>query len=148
MGTREKGNMKENDLVTIAALTDVTLVHLLKSRLDVAGIQSFIADENTASMNWLYSGLIGGVKLIVRREDAEKAKEILDDELPVDLQEIELGLKKEDDFRCPKCDSDNIFMERTSGWLVMLTFFLLSVFAPIPKRGYICRNCNHKWKER
>ena len=51
---------------------------IAKSILDSAGIESFLADENLVRMDWLYSNLIGGIKLFVRYEDAEAAKKLLE----------------------------------------------------------------------
>lgn len=47
------------------------------SALDAAGIGFAVLDENIIVLNWLYSNAVGGVKLMVRREDLEEAFEIL-----------------------------------------------------------------------
>lgn len=52
---------------------------IAKSILDSAGIESFLADENLVRMDWLYSNLIGGIKLLVRDEDAETATKLLEE---------------------------------------------------------------------
>lgn len=59
-----------------------------KSRLDSAGIDSFLADQN---MGRLFSVVADGVKLQVRSEDAEFAAEVLDSESPADIQAGESG---------------------------------------------------------
>ena len=43
---------------------------LAKSMLDSAGIESFLGDENLVRLDWFYSNLVGGIKLMVREEDA------------------------------------------------------------------------------
>jgi putative signal transducing protein len=55
---------------------------IAKSILDSAGVDSFLADENLVRMDWLYSNLIGGIKLLVRAEDAEAAKKLLEESPP------------------------------------------------------------------
>lgn len=50
---------------------------LAKSVLDSAGIPCFLADENTVRIDWLWSNLLGGVKLWVREDDAPQAAEML-----------------------------------------------------------------------
>ena len=50
-----------------------------KSILDSAGIESFLADENVVRMDWFYSNAVGGIKLLVRHEDAETAKKLLEE---------------------------------------------------------------------
>jgi len=48
-----------------------------RSALDAAGVDVAVLDENIIALNWLYSNAVGGVKLMVRREDLEEAFEIL-----------------------------------------------------------------------
>lgn len=50
-----------------------------KSILDSAGIESFLADENLVRMDWLYANAVGGIKLLVRHEDAETARKLLEE---------------------------------------------------------------------
>jgi len=54
---------------------------MAKSILDSAGIESFLADENVISMNWLWSNALGGVKLQVRKTDVAVASELLEQTL-------------------------------------------------------------------
>ncbi len=51
---------------------------LAKSILDSAGIESFLGDENIVRMDWFLSNSLGGVKLLVREEDAEAAATLLE----------------------------------------------------------------------
>ncbi len=44
---------------------------LAKGKLDSEGLESFLADDNTVRMDWLWSNLLGGIKLLVDPEDAE-----------------------------------------------------------------------------
>ena len=50
--------------------------HLLRNRLEAAGIQGFLENETTASA-WHLSNALGGVKLLVAQEDLEAAREVL-----------------------------------------------------------------------
>jgi hypothetical protein len=50
-----------------------------KSILDSAEIDSFLADENIVRLDWFYSNLVGGAKLMVRPEDLEEATRLLDE---------------------------------------------------------------------
>jgi len=43
---------------------------LSKSILDSSGIESILVDENLVRIDWFYSNLVGGIKLLVRGEDA------------------------------------------------------------------------------
>ena len=52
---------------------------IAKSMLDSAGIECFLGDENLVRIDWFYSNLIGGIKLMVRAEDAETARKLLEE---------------------------------------------------------------------
>ena len=52
---------------------------IAKSMLDSAGIECFLGDENLAR---LYSNLADGIKLMVREEDADTARKLLEENIP------------------------------------------------------------------
>ena len=58
--------------------------HFLTSVLDSAGIDSLIPDEHTLGIQPLYGPALGGVRILVRAEDLERARELLNsaDKLP------------------------------------------------------------------
>jgi hypothetical protein len=64
-------------LVTVRQFLTVQGAIMAKSILDSAGIESFLADDNVISMNWLWSNALGGVKLQVRKTDAAIALNLL-----------------------------------------------------------------------
>jgi hypothetical protein len=69
---------KNERFVVLRHIRDTDQALLFKSVLDSAGIESFLADENTIRMDWLWSNAIGGIKLCVREADAEEASRLLD----------------------------------------------------------------------
>src|SRR6266852_6116195 len=62
-----------------------------KSMLDSAGIESFLGDENLVRLDWFYSNLVGGIKLMVREEDAETASAVLERNIPEKLEVAGVG---------------------------------------------------------
>jgi hypothetical protein len=66
------------DLLTIRQFRDLPEALLAKSVLDSAGIESFLGDDNLIRMDWLWSNLLGGIKLRVRQEDALVASRLLE----------------------------------------------------------------------
>ena len=73
------------DLLTIRQYRDLPQALLAKSVLESAGIECFLGDDNLIRMDWLWSNLLGGIKLRVRQEDALVASRLLDgDGLPRD----------------------------------------------------------------
>jgi hypothetical protein len=61
------------NLVTLATFDTSIKAEMAKAALAEAGIQSELGDENLVTMNWLLSNAVGGIKLVVREEDAERA---------------------------------------------------------------------------
>jgi hypothetical protein len=49
-----------------------------KSVLDAAGIEARIPDEHTVGVQPFYANALGGVKVLVRPDDLERATELLD----------------------------------------------------------------------
>jgi hypothetical protein len=66
------------DLLTIRQFRDLPEALLAKSVLDSAGIECFLGDDNLIRMDWLWSNLLGGIKLRVRQEDAIVASRLLE----------------------------------------------------------------------
>jgi len=67
-------------LVMVKRFRDLPEAFVAKSILDSARIDSFLADQNLVRMDWLYSNLVGGMKLMVRPEDLEEATKLLDEQ--------------------------------------------------------------------
>ena len=66
------------DLLTIRQYRDLPEALLAKSVLESAGIECFLCDDNLIRMDWLWSNLLGGIKLRVRQEDALVASRLLE----------------------------------------------------------------------
>ena len=71
-------------LVTIARFDLAGQAHIAKNELEAAGIKSVLADEQTIAMDWLLSNAIGGIKVQVLEEDAERAVTALEESLGSD----------------------------------------------------------------
>jgi Putative prokaryotic signal transducing protein len=132
------------NLVTLRQFRDIPAALLAKSILDSEGIECFLADENTIRMDWLWSNLLGGVKLWVREEDAARAAELL-------AQESEEGFDVDGDAehqqpRCPQCNSANILFEELSK-NVSYASVALGVPFPVKHLGWKCHACGHQWEE-
>lgn len=51
--------------------------HMAKGQLQEAGIQCWLKDENSVTINPFLTNALGGIKLMVAEEDIEAAEEIL-----------------------------------------------------------------------
>ena len=62
-------------MVTIASFTKVEEAHLLRMRLEDAGIAAYLRDENITQI-WGFSPDLGGVKVEVAEEDWDAAQAV------------------------------------------------------------------------
>jgi hypothetical protein len=111
--------------VLLRRYLDLPQAFVAKSILDSAGIESFLADENIVRIDWFYSNLVGGIKLLVREEDAEAARRLLEEKIPETFEAGETGMFQQP--RCPRCQSVDISFEGNKAWK--------------------CNSCEHAWKE-
>jgi hypothetical protein len=132
------------ELITLRQFRDIPEALLAKSVLDSEGIECFLADENTIRMDWLWSNLLGGVKLWVKREDAGRASELLDRKSPEGF-DVE-GDETQQQPRCPKCNSANILFEELSKHTAYATV-ILHFPIPIKHLGWKCHACGYQWEE-
>ena len=68
-------------LVTIATFDQPAQARLAQSALEDAGIQAAVADESIVAMDWLLSNAVGGIKVQVWEEDADRAVGVLEEAL-------------------------------------------------------------------
>ena len=131
-------------LITIRKFRDLPEALAAKGALDAAGIECALADDNIVRMDWFFSNLMGGVKLQVPLEDAEAARELLDEPLPATVAvegvgEVELP-------QCPKCGSKDIWFQGLNEPAAYTTaFFNLPI--PAHYTAWQCENCKHKWQD-
>ena len=64
-------------LATVATFRSPVEANLARNRLEAAGIEAFLADEETVGMVWHLTNALGGIKLQVGDRDVEEALAIL-----------------------------------------------------------------------
>ena len=141
------------ELITIRSYFNQTDAYLAQSRLESAGVRTFLADENMVNTNWFYSIAMGGMRLMVQSDDADAALRILDDKA-----EALLPVAAADQVHCPKCGSSNTWRGYSTilwwlhpvHWFYPIVLFLCgSVFPPpILRHTWRCRDCGHRWRGR
>lgn len=125
---------------TIATFSKPEEAHLLRLRLEAGGVAAFLQDENLVQMNWLYSNVIGGVRVQIAEEDVDRAREILA-EPPVDPTPLEMP-------PCPKCHSTATAPDELPRRLSFLTLLLAGFPFLYSTTRWRCSACNHAWKLR
>lgn len=123
---------------TVARVMWIHEADLIKSKLELHGINAFIPDEGMATANPLLGNAIGGIRVQVADGDFEAARAIIGET----EQPVEKG-----DLICPSCGSDQVDYGRLS----KQAFFFSILLAGIPflwlKRESACRACGHRWKK-
>lgn len=121
--------------------------NIVKARLMDSGVQCFLSDENTITINPLYTQALGGVKLHLFEKDAELARRILED------QGVQIPLTEEAEAAtvavCPNCGSSNVaYVQATKnrfGIFTMIISFLLMIYPFHARKTYHCFNCEHEF---
>jgi hypothetical protein len=130
--------------VMIARYGGVPEALLAKSMLDSAGIESFLGDENLVRLDWFYSNLVGGIKLMVREEDAETARALLEKNIPEKLEVAGVGEYAQP--VCPKCGSLDVSFDELNKQIAYTGFFL-GVPIHVNHKGGKCHACGHGWDQ-
>ena len=143
------------ELITVAKYSHPTEADPVVACLESEGIECFLTNEHTVTMNWLWSNAIGGVGVRVKAADVERASEILQVVLNPDLTgdestpaDSETDQENDDnsEISCPQCGSENVYYEKFSRRLVFASWALLSVPLPFFKRKWKCRECEHLFR--
>lgn len=114
--------------------------HIAKGVLEEEGITCWLKDENTVTIDPILTNAVGGIKLMVAREDAQRAWELLNALLQEQRQKIS----------CPKCGSHQVEMvsspRKLSNWAsAIIGFFITSYAMPVEKLLH-CFDCGHEFK--
>jgi hypothetical protein len=137
--------LEKRNLVMLRRFRDIPEALLAKGKLESAGVECFLGDENTVRMDWLWSNLLGGVKILVTPEDFAEASEILNEPIPAILEFEEKEIY--DQPPCPKCRSLDISFQEVYK-PVAYASLLVSFPFPIQRSGWICHTCGNTWEDR
>ena len=134
----------DSRLFIICRFRDVHEALLAQVTLESAGIESFLADENTVRMDWMWSNAIGGVKLMVRDEDAAEAADLLEQPIPERLDVP--GVGEYEQPKCPQCGSLEVIFEEMNDRIAYGSVFV-GVPLPLHRQGWKCRSCDYTWSD-
>jgi Putative prokaryotic signal transducing protein len=127
--------------VMIRRYRDLPDATIAKSVLESAGIDCLLADDNLVRLDWFYSNLIGGIKLLVPEKDVEAATNLLDEGSP-DKFSVE-GVGEYEQPSCPQCRSMDISFDGLNRRASYASVLIIPI--PIIDRGWKCHACGHAW---
>lgn len=130
--------MNTSHWVTIDRHLHPTDAHIAAGRLEASGIAVNLLGIHHASVNWLVTPALGGIRLQVPAADVERAREILSADYSDELEDPE---------RCPRCGSDDIGTTTNTRRLSFLAVHLFSIPLPWGKSRRKCQRCGATWEE-
>ena len=117
---------------------------IIQGKLEAEGIKVFVTDYFTINTDPLMSNAIGGVKLFVKTEQLEDAKQVLE-------QISRYSLDNEGDpITCPKCNGHQVeigtTVKNTKSLLAFIFGFgFLGMLPFYTKYKYRCNNCKNEF---
>jgi hypothetical protein len=133
-----------NTPVVIRHYRDIPEAMTDRMILEAADIDCYLYDENMVRLDWLWSNLLGGLKLVVRQSDAEDAERTLISK-PSEKFDVE-GVGEYEQARCPKCGSIDISCDELMKRIAGAGLLLLGVPIAIHQKGWNCHSCGHTWE--
>ena len=136
--------LEVRELVTVRQFRDLPEALLAKGSLESTGIECFLRDDNLVRLDWFISNFIGGIKLCVRPEDVENARQLLDEPILEGLYVQGVGLYEQP--RCPKCGSLDVNFRELDRPIAYLSAFL-RVPMPVQRKAWRCHDCSAEWED-
>lgn len=133
-------------LITLSTFDNSFQAHLMKTKLEDAGIMVYIFDENIITLNPLFSNVVGGIKLKIHESDLGKAKEIVES-----VNNVPYTDEQDIIIRCPKCNSEQIetviSQKSNAKSIVALFVSLLTFTTPLyVEHTLSCKECKAEFK--
>jgi hypothetical protein len=132
-------------VATIRQYRDQADALMARSVLESAGIGCYLRDENTIRIDWLWSNLMGGIRLQVAEEDVEAAEQLLSQPIPETI-----AVAGEFDYQqpqCPQCGSLDASFNNFDAKVGAVSILILGFPLPsLVERDYWhCDNCGCNW---
>ncbi len=122
------------ELVTIRTFNNYFSANILLTKLQDAGFQCYLKDEYTVTIDPLLTNAVGGIKLVIRKEDEQEVMGIM--------------AHFDDQYRrsavCPKCGSNDIHLmpkRSAANMVTAILSWLFSDYAVSAENVYQCGVC-------
>jgi hypothetical protein len=129
------------DFLLLKSFTNYIDAHIMFGRMEEAGIRCWLKDENTVTLNPIITNAVGGIKLMVAKDQAEEAKELL----------LEFDREKRASLKCPQCNSGDIEYvsspRKPGNWISSFFFFFLGNLAVPAEKTWHCFSCNSEFDQ-
>jgi DNA-directed RNA polymerase subunit M/transcription elongation factor TFIIS len=125
------------DFVTIRTFQNYFSAHILLTRLRSLGVECYLKDEFTVTIDPILSNAVGGIKLIVKKEKEEEAYEIL---RKFDEEYMRSAV-------CPKCGNHTIELvpkKTATNIATAILSWLFGSYAVSAENVYQCSSCKYE----
>lgn len=125
------------DLITIRTFQNYFSAHILLTKLRHEGVECYLKDEFTVTIDPILSNAVGGIKLVVKKDNEREACLM--------LQQFDDAYRQS--AVCPKCGSKTIELVPKKTTVNMVTAILTWIFgnyAISAKNIYQCSSCGHE----
>ena len=133
------------ELATIARFRDPATAHFHRARLELEGVDAFVADEHLVNLGSFYSSAIGGVKLIVRKSDVERAVAVLQEGAKAAEPSVGEETESSRALSCPACNSLDVRRGAPTLLATLAAAFFLGIPLLFRRRGWRCNSCGQRW---
>jgi hypothetical protein len=144
---RHKMTADDNDTgdapVVVRKYRDMPEAFAARATLEAAGIDCYLYDETVIRLDWLWSNAMSNLKLVVRSEEADEAKRILDEETPEKF-DVE-GIGEYEQPRCPSCGSLDVSWKELRKRIAFAGLLFIGFPILIKEKAWHCHSCNHRW---
>jgi hypothetical protein len=124
-------------LVTVKTFDNYFSANITLTKLHAAGVECYLKDEYTVTLDPILTNAIGGIKLVVKKEDEAMVKKLLDD---YEREYIKAAT-------CPRCGSNNfayITKPGPANYLAAIFTWIFSSYAIAPEYVYQCGQCGYE----
>jgi ribosomal protein S27AE len=125
--------------ITIKTFDNYFYANIILTKLEDAGIQCWLKDEHTVTIDPILSNAIGGIKLVVRETDVTDALNL--------LKQFEEEYMKS--VHCPRCGAAALTLINKPGATNVLTAiftWIFSNYAVATEQVYKCGQCGYETK--
>lgn len=127
------------EMVTVKTFDNYFSANIILTRLQEAGIECYLVDEYTVTIDPLLSNAIGGIKLSAKKEDAEMVMRILKE---FDEAYLRAAI-------CPRCGAANMLLvpkQAAGNFITAILTWLFSSYAVSAENVYQCQQCGYESK--
>lgn len=128
------------DFVPLYSFDNYINANLRMMQLQEEGINCWLKDEYTVTIDPILTNAIGGIKLMVHVSQKERASDLL----------RAMMNKEKENRACPQCGSFNVEYivsnRKPSNWFFAIFTFFLGDYAIGANKIYHCFNCGHEFE--